>query len=410
MLAKRRAACYRLSLLDEAPNSALGRMRRWSVILLLLLAGGGLAYFVGPWLRLSPGAPAASRGAVAIPVIVTDVRRADVPIFLTGLGIVQALNSVLVKSRVDGQIMKIHFSEGQDVHAGDVLVEIDPRPYQAALNQAQANKLKDQALLENARLDLNRSTRLAVSGTVSSQQLDTARALVKQLEASVESGQAMIDNAQVNLDYSRIRSPLDGRAGTRLIDAGNMVKATDTGGIVIINQLDPIYVTFPLPSDSLLAIRAAKEQGDVKVTAQDSSGKVLAVGKLAVIDNQINPNTATINFKAVFDNATHVLWPGQFVNVRVEVDTHRDVVAVPITVVQQGPSGPFAFVVGPDRIVQKRMIKVAVMNKTTAVIDFGLAPGERVVTDGQYRIQAGSLVDLVRDPTETPSQKSAEGF
>jgi len=168
MLAKSWAACYRLSLLDEAPNSALGRMRRWSVILLLLLAGGGLAYFVGPWLRLSPGAPAASRGAVAIPVIATDVRRADVPIFLTGLGTVQALNSVLVKSRVDGQIMKIHFSEGQDVHAGDVLVEIDPRPYQAALNQAQANKLKDQALLENARLDLNRSTRLAVSGTVSS--------------------------------------------------------------------------------------------------------------------------------------------------------------------------------------------------------------------------------------------------
>ena len=220
----------------------------------------------------------------------------------------------------------------------------------------------------------------------------------------------MIDSAQVNLDYSRIRSPLDGRAGTRRIDAGNMVKATDTGGIVIINQLDPIYVTFPLPSDSLPAIRAAKEQGDVKVTAQDSSGKVLAVGKLAVIDNQINPNTATINFKAVFDNAAHVLWPGQFVNVQVEVDTHRDVVAVPITVVQQGPSGPFAFVVGPDRIVQKRMIKVGVMNKTTAVIDSGLAPGERVVTDGHYRIQAGSLVDLLRDPAETPSQKSAEGF
>jgi multidrug efflux system membrane fusion protein len=385
-------------------------MRRWSAILVLLLAGGGLAYFLTLGLRLSPGAPGTLRGGVAIPVIATDVRRADVPIFVTGLGTVQALNSVLVKSRVDGQIMKINFSEGQDVHAGDVLVEVDPRPYQAALNQAQANKLRDQALLENARLDLNRSTRLAVSGTVSTQQLDTARALVKQLEASVESGQAMIDSAQVNLDYSRIRSPLEGRAGTRLIDAGNMVKATDTGGIVVSNQLDPIFVTFPLPSDSLPAIRIAREQGEVKVTAQDSSGKVLAVGKLAVIDNQINPNTATINFKAVFDNPTHVLWPGQFVNVRVEVDLHRDVVAVPITVVQQGPNGPFAFVVGPDRIVQKRMIKVGVMNKTTAVIDSGLAPGERVVTDGQYRIQAGSLVDLLRDPAETPSQKSAEGF
>jgi multidrug efflux system membrane fusion protein len=376
----------------------------------LLLAGGGSAYVLVPALRLSPGAPASPRAAAAIPVIAAEVRRSDVPIYLTGLGTAQAFNSVLVKSRVDGQIMKINFSEGQDVHAGDVLVEIDPRPYQAALNQAQANKLKDQALLENARLDLNRFTRLVVSGAVSTQQLDTARALVKQLEASIESGQAMIDSAQVNLDYSHVHSPLDGRAGARLIDAGNMVKATDNTGIVVINQLHPIYVTFPLPSDSLRAIRIAMEQGDVKVTAQDSSGKVLAVGKLAVIDNQINPNTATINFKAVFDNATHVLWPGQFVNVRVEVETLRDVVAVPITVVQQGPSGPFAFVVGADRIVQKRAIKVGVTNKTTAVIDDGLQEGERVVTDGQYRIEAGSLVDLLRDPTETSSQKSAEGF
>jgi multidrug efflux system membrane fusion protein len=385
-------------------------MRRWPAIVFLLLAGGGAAYVLAPALRLSPGAPAAPRAAAAIPVIVAEVRRSDVPIFLTGLGTVQAFNSVLVKSRVDGQIMKINFSEGQDVHAGDVLVEIDPRPYQAALNQARANKLRDQALLENARLDLNRFTRLVVSGAVSTQQLDTARALVKQLEASVESGQAMIDSAQVNLDYSHVHSPLDGRAGARLIDAGNMVKATDNAGIVVINQLHPIYVTFPLPSDSLRAIRIAMEQGDVKVTAQDSSGKVLAVGKLAVIDNQINPNTATINFKAVFDNATHVLWPGQFVNVRVEVETLRDVVAVPITVVQQGPSGPFAFVVGADRIVQKRAIKVGVTNKTTAVIDDGLQEGERVVTDGQYRMEAGSLVDLLRDPTETSSQKSAEGF
>jgi membrane fusion protein, multidrug efflux system len=189
-----------------------------------------------------------------------------------------------------------------------------------------------------------------------------------------------------------------------------MVKATDTAGIVIINQLDPIFVSFPLPSDSLPPIRIAMGQGDVKVTAQDGNGKVLANGKLAVIDNQINPNTATINFKAVFDNAAHVLWPGQFVHVRVEVEIQRGVVAVPITVVQQGPSGPFAFVVGPDRIVQKRMIKVGVMNKTTAVIDSGLAPGDRVVTDGQYRIQAGSLVELLSDPAEEPGRKPPEGF
>jgi multidrug efflux system membrane fusion protein len=292
------------------------------------------------------------------------------------------------------------------VRAGDVLVEIDPEPYQAALNQAQANKLRDEAMLENARLDLTRFSRLATTGAATIQQLDTARAQVKQLEASIQSDQAAIYSAQVQLDYSRIRSPLNGRAGTRLIDAGNMVKATDTGGIVIINQLDPIFVTFPLPSDTLPAIRVAMEQGGVKVTAQDGEGKILAAGKLAVIDNQINPNTATINFKAVFENAAHALWPGQFVNVRVEVDIRRDVVAVPVSVVQQGPSGPFAFIVGPDRIVQKRTIKVGMTNKTTAVIDSGLAPGEHVVTDGQYRIQAGSLVELL-EPADGPGRRAA---
>jgi membrane fusion protein, multidrug efflux system len=383
-------------------------MRRWLVISLLLLGGGSLAYVYAP--ALLPGPPAAPRPAAAIPVIAGEVRRADVPIFLTGLGTVQALNSVLVKSRVDGQIKKINFSEGQDVRAGDVLVEIDPEPYQAALNQAQANKLRDEALLDNARLDLNRFTRLAASGAVSTQQLDTTRALVKQFEASIQSDQAAIYSAQIQLDYSRIRSPLNGRAGTRLIDAGNMVKATDTGGIVIINQLDPIFVSFPLPADSLPLIRNSSAQGDVKATAQDSHGKDLAVGKLAVIDNQINPNTATITFKAIFENAAHVLWPGQFVDVRVEIEVRRNVVAVPLTVVQQGPDGPFAFVVGPNRIVQKRAIKVGVTNKTTAVIDDGLQEGERVVTDGQYRIQAGSLVEALADPAETRNQKSAEGF
>jgi membrane fusion protein, multidrug efflux system len=385
-------------------------MRRWPIILLLLLAGGGLAYFQLPGLRLSSGAPAAPRAVAPVPVIANEVRRADVPIFLTGLGTVQALNSVLIKSRVDGQIKKINFSEGQDVHAGDVLLEIDPEPYQAALNQAQANKLRDEALLENARLDLNRFTRLAPSGAATTQQLDTARSLVKQLEASIQSDQAAIYSAQVQLDYSRIRSPLNGRAGTRLIDAGNVVKATDTGGIVIINQLDPIFVSFPLPSNALPQIRTATVKGEVKVIAQDSNGKDLAVGKLAVIDNQINPNTATINFKAIFDNPSHVLWPGQFVNVRIEIDVRRDVVAVPVTVVQQGSSGPYAFVVAPDRIVQKRGIKVGVTNKTTAVIDAGLEAGEIVVTDGQYRIQAGSRVELIGDPDQVRRQKSPEGF
>jgi multidrug efflux system membrane fusion protein len=385
-------------------------MRRWLLIGATLIAGACLAYFLAPGLQRSPGAPAAPRSAPAIPVIVTEVRRADVPIFLTGLGTVQALNSVLVKSRVDGQIKKINFTEGQDVRAGDVLVEIDPEPYQAALSQAQATKLRDEALLENARLDLNRFGRLAATGAVSKQQLDTTQALVKQLEASIQSDQASIYSAQIQLDYSRIRSPLNGRAGTRLIDAGNMVKATDTGGIVIINQLNPIFVTFPLPADSLPAIRAAAARSEIKVTAEDSGGKELAIGKLAVIDNLINPNTATINFKAQFDNTNHVLWPGQFVNVRVEIEVQQDVVAVPITVVQQGPSGPYAFVVGPNRTVQKRTIRVGLTNKAMAVIETGLDAGETVVTDGQYRIKAGSRVEFVGDPDNAPGSKTAEGF
>jgi multidrug efflux system membrane fusion protein len=312
------------------------------------------------------------------------------------------LNSVLVRSRVDGQIMKINFAEGKDVHAGDVLVEIDPAPFEAALAQAQANKLRDQALLDNARLDLDRAVRLAKTGATSTQQLDTARSLVAQLEASVKADQAAIDSAQVQLNYSQIRAPIDGRAGTRLVDAGNIVRATDATGVVTINQVHPIFVDFALPADSLPRIRAGLKKGDVEVTAQDPAGADLATGKLSVIDNQINSTTGTINYKAVFDNAEEVLWPGQFVNVRVQIEVLHDVIAVPVTAVQYGPDGPYAFVVGPDRKAQKRAIKPGVMSKVAAVIDSGLAPGDLVVTDGQYRIEAGSIVEVLDKPSQSP--------
>ena len=378
-------------------------MRYWRLILVLILAGGGLAYFgIARGFLASRASSGPKEVAAAIPVMASKVRRADVPVFLTGLGTVQAFNSVLVKSRVDGQIVRINFSEGKDVHAGDVLVEIDPAPFEATLAQAQANKLKDQAQLDNARLDFDRASRLAATNAVPKQQLDTSRALVAQLEASVKADQAMIDMAQTQLNYSRIRSPIDGRAGTRLVDAGNIVRATDTAGIVTINQVNPIFVTFALPADSLPQIRAKLKEGDVKVTAQDSNGQDLTTGKLSVIDNQINPATGTINYKATFDNNEEVLWPGQFVNARVELEVRHDVVAVPVTAVQQGPDGPYAFVVGQDRVVSKRAIKVGVLSKTTAIIDDGLSPGELVVTDGQYRIQAGSSVELLANPAESP--------
>ncbi len=378
-------------------------MRSWRVILLVLVAGVGLAY-LGPvrglWSSAAPSGP--RNAAPAIPVMASKVERADIPIELTGLGTVQALNSVLVKSRVDGQIVKINFSEGKDVHAGDVLVEIDPAPYAAALAQAQANKLKDQALLENARLDLDRATRLAKTGATSTQQLDTSKSLVAQLDASVNADQATIDSAQVQLNYSHIRAPIDGRAGTRLVDAGNIVRAADATGVVTINQVHPIFVNFALPADSLPRIRAGLKNGDVNVTAQDPNGRNLAAGKLSVIDNAINATTGTINYKAIFDNTEEVLWPGQFVNVRIQLEILRGVIAVPVTAVQYGPDGPYAFVIGADRVVQKRSIKTGALNKISAVIDGGLQAGELVVTEGQYRIEAGSIVEVLANPAASP--------
>jgi membrane fusion protein, multidrug efflux system len=373
-------------------------MRKWIVPLFfagIIAIAFGMARQFG-WYSSQPAAPRAA--APAIPVRAVTVKRQDVPLFLHGLGTVQAFNSVLVKSRVDGQIVKINFIEGQNVRTGDVLVEIDPAVFEATLAQAQATKLKDEAQLENARLDFERFTRLAVTNAISKQQVDTARALVAQLEATIKADQAMIDMAQTQLNYTRIRSPINGRAGSRLIDAGNFVRgANDAAGIVTINQLDPINVSFALPADTLPRIKASAHSGDVAVVVQDSSGNDLLSGKLVVIDNSINPATSTINYKATFGNPAEVLWPGQFVNVRVELEVRRNVIAVPLTAVQQGPDGPYAFIVGENRRVQKRAIKVGVLTKTAAIVDDGLQPGEVVVTEGQYRIQGGTAVEVLAE-------------
>jgi membrane fusion protein, multidrug efflux system len=368
-------------------------VRRSALIIALLVTGAAAVLADTRWWGSSISQSVARGSGPAIPVVTDKARRADVPIYLTGLGTVQAFNSVLIKSRVDGQIVKVRYEEGKNVHAGDVLIEIDRAPFEAVLAQAEANKLKDQAQLDNARLDLARYTGLAKTFASSTQQVDTARALVAQTEAIVKADQALIDTAQVQLNYATIRSPIDGRVGTRLVDAGNIVRATDATGIVSIKQIHPIFVNFALPSGSLPHLRAASKDGDISVTALDRDGQVLATGVLAVIDNQINPATGTINYKAKFDNPDDALWPGQFVNLRVQLAIRRNVIAVPVTAVQQGPDGPYAFVVGDDRIVQKRPLKVGLMNKTTAIIDDGLQPGEQTVTDGQYRIQAGSRVD-----------------
>jgi multidrug efflux system membrane fusion protein len=368
------------------------------------LAGLALLLGLAGWLIVAkwpagpgqPGAAAQTRpSSPAVPVIAGEAVIADVPVYLRGLGTVAASDSVLVRSRVDGQLIAIRFSEGQDVHAGDILAEIDPRPFEASLAQTQATKLKDQAQLGNARLDFDRANRLAATGSGSTQQRDTTRAQVAQLEAAIKADQAAVDMAQIQLDYSRIKAPIDGRAGTRLVDVGNIIHGSDTNGIVSINKLHPINVDFSLPADTLPAIRARMQTGEIAVTAEDSSGTALATGRLTVIDNQINTATSTIRYKARFANEDDKLWPGQFVNVRVHLETRTGVLTVPKPAIVRGPDGTYVWVIGKDRIIEKRPVTVALTTREVAVIADGLSAGEQIVVDGQYRVQAGTRVDLL---------------
>ncbi|MET2825392.1 efflux RND transporter periplasmic adaptor subunit [Mesorhizobium shangrilense] len=330
----------------------------------------------------------------AIPVVADVARRADVPVFLVGLGSVAPLRTVTVTSRIDGQLIKLDFADGQDVHEGDLIAEIDPQPLQAALEQAQATRTRDDVSLANARLDLARAQTLTTKGVGSTQVLDTAKAAVAQLEATVKVDQAAIDIQQIQLRFTQIRSPLDGRAGIHMVDAGNIIRASDTGGIVRISQIHPIAVDFSLPSADLPRIQAVMKAGNAPVVAQDNGGQQLATGSLSVVDNQINGATATIRIRAVFDNADDRLWPGQFVNVRVQVEFQRGVVTVPVTAIVRGPDGTYAFVVGKDRHIVKRPVTVAYSNAELAVVGEGVQPGDTVVTDGQYRVQEGDLVDV----------------
>jgi multidrug efflux system membrane fusion protein len=369
-----------------------------SALLLCLAAAGWLGFRL---LSAGGGGGAAAEATPStpgIPVMAELAGYTDVPVYLSGLGTVQAFNSVLIKSRVDGQILKMDFAEGQEVRAGDTIAEIDPRPYAAALAQAKATKVKDQAMLENAQLDLKRYRGLVAQDSIPRQQLDTQAAMVQQLQGTVDADQAQIDMAQVQLSYSSIHSPIDGRVGARLVDPGNIVHANDTTGIVSINQIRPIWVSFALPSSSLPEVRARLKQGDVEVIAEGADGHALATGKLTVIDNQINATTATITYKANFENADEALWPGQFVNIRLLLQVRRHALTVPLTAVVRGPDGTYAFVVSPDRVAQKRPIKLGFANKTTAIVDSGLAAGDRVVTDGQYRIETGSRVEILAPP------------
>jgi membrane fusion protein, multidrug efflux system len=329
-----------------------------------------------------------------VPVMAGVVERADVPVVLAGLGTVRAFNSVLLTSRVDGQIVKINFLEGQLVHAGDVVVEIDPRPYQAVVDQAQAQLARDEALLAAARVDLGRYEKLVTQDSIARQQVDTQRSAVKQDEAIVRFDRANVENATLNLNYCSVRSPIDGRTGTRLIDLGNIIRASATMGIVVINQTKPISVEFNLPAESLRQIRARVTSG-IAVIALDRNERELATGKLTVIDNQVSVTTGTVRYKATFDNTDEVLWPGQFVGIRLHLDILRGATTVPTTAVVRGPDGTYAFVIDNTGTAQKRPIRIGASTPMITVIESGLQPGEQVVTDGQYRIQAGTRVKVL---------------
>jgi multidrug efflux system membrane fusion protein len=337
-----------------------------------------------------PADAAARPGAPVIAVDVAPVVHSDVPIYLQGLGTVQAFYTVTVTARVDGELQKIDFTEGQTVHKGDLLAQIDPRPNRAAYEQAVAIKAKDAAQLENAKRDLERYTLLQPQDLASKQTVDTARAAVDQMVAQVKVDQAVIDNAHTQLDYTRITSPINGRTGIRLIDPGNIVHASDTTGIVVVTQVQPISVVFTLPEEDLSAVEAALAAGSVPVTTLSRDGAtVLDQGTLTLIDNEINQATGTAKLKATFDNTHNTLWPGQYVNARVLVRTEHQVLTVPSTAVQLGPKGPFTFVVKSDSTVEMRPIELGQESGGITVIKKGIALNEQVVTSNQYRLQAG---------------------
>ncbi|MFZ0101018.1 MAG: efflux RND transporter periplasmic adaptor subunit [Pseudolabrys sp.] len=344
----------------------------------------------------------------AIPVTIQSVQNSDFPVYLNGLGTVQPYNTVTVRSRVDGQVIKVGFRQGQMVNEGDLLVQIDPRPFQAALEQAQAKKAQDEANLKNAQLDLQRYNTLAVQDYASRQQLDTQQAKVDQLVAQIKGDQAAIDNAGTQLSYATIRSPLSGKTGFRLIDPGNIVHANDQTGIVTIVKLQPISVVFTTPEENIGQINSALAAGTVPVLALSSDGtKVLAKGHLALVDNQVDQTSGTIRMKATFQNTDNALWPGLSVATRLLVDTKKNVLVAPNDAIQRGPNGLFAFVVGKDNKVAARDITVGDEGSAQTVVLEGLANGDRVVTAGQYRLTEGAVVDPHTANTPSSVDKQA---
>jgi multidrug efflux system membrane fusion protein len=347
------------------------------------------------------GAPAeaapvrAKGGGEGVVVESALASRKDVPVYLNGLGTAQAFYTARITSRVDGQLDSVAFTEGQLVHKGDVLARIDPRPFQAAYDQAVATREKDLAQLANAKRDLDRYQSLESEHLASRQQIDTQKSLVTQLQAQIQADAASVETAKTQLSYTSITSPIDGNTGIRLVDPGNIVHATDSGGIVVVTQIQPISVVFTLPEDLLSQVSSALAAGKVPVMALSRDGKTeLDRGTLALVDNQIDPATGTAKLKATFPNASHKLWPGEFVNARVLVRTERNALTIPAAALQRGADGPFAYVVKSDSTVEVRKLQTDGENGNVAVIHSGLQDGERVVTSNQFRLEAGTRVKV----------------
>ena len=337
---------------------------------------------------------AQAAGPRSISVSVAQVQKQDVPVYLTGLGAVTAFNTANIKSRVDGQIMKVNFREGQDVREGELLIEIDDRPYRVQLEQMQAQLFRDQAQLRDAKLNLDRYTALIPSGSIAQQQVDTQKALVDQLDGTVRNDQAQIDSAKLNITYCHITAAFTGRVGLRQVDPGNIVHAADTNPMLILTQLRPIAVIFTLPEDVLPNVAQQMTHGTLEVDAfsRDDQTK-LATGKLLTIDNQIDPTTGTAKLKAVFDNKDNKLWPNQFVNADLLLETRKNSTVVPTAAIQRGPQGTFVYAVNADKTVQDKPVTISLTQGDTTIVSDGVAPGDTVVTDGQDKLQRGSRIE-----------------
>jgi len=378
------------------------RVVRWLVLLGLL--GGGLALW--KFRSVDTGRGGAQTGGVLrgpVPVVAGQAEQRDFPNYLNALGTVRAYNSVTVRARVDGELQQLYFQEGQNVQKGDLLAQIDPRTFQAQLDQAKAKKAQDEAQLANAKIVLSRNALLMKSSVIDQQTYDTQKYAVDQLQALVAADQAAVDSAQTQFDYTRIAAPIAGRVGLRLVDAGNIVRSSDAAGMLTINQVQPISVVFTLPQQDLGEVRDALQQNrTLKVLAMDRDNlSVLSEGSLEVLDNQIDSTTATVKLKAVFANTDYDLWPGQFVNVRLLLGMKNGVVTAPAKAIQRGPNGSYVYVIDAEEKAVMRPVKVGATEGDMTLVETGLGAGERVVIDGQYRLQPDAKIQVTKDLAES---------